>query len=75
MLSEVKSRFAKMARMEDSFHKTLAKAYKKASSKSSGDAEVRYLKRMGVLLPNGFTPLPPLHDVFGEELLSEMSPK
>lgn len=44
-------------------------AYKKARSTSDAEEESEYLRRKGVLLPNGFTPLPPLYMEEGEALL------
>lgn len=56
--------------MEERVNRTLARAYKKA--RNTDEADIRYLKKMGVLLPNGLTPHPPLFDVYGEELLASM---
>lgn len=50
-----------------------AEAYKKASSAQDADEECRYLKRMGVILPNGFTPLPPLNLKIGNDLLKSLN--
>ena len=50
--------------------KTVTNAYEKASSQQDADDEVRALKEAGVILPNGFTPLPPLCLDEGELLLN-----
>lgn len=49
-------------------NRTLAAAYRNASSQSDIDDEVACLKRAGVLLPNGFQPMPPFFSEFGEIL-------
>lgn len=49
--------------------KVVGEAYKRASSKDDAYEEMLYLKRQGVLLPNGFRPLAPLHLKEGEEFL------
>ena len=49
--------------------RVLANAYKNCSSQSYIDEEAEYLERAGVLLPNGFTPMPPLFSEEGGEML------
>jgi len=46
-----------------------AEAYRRASSKADAEDEVACLKRAGVILPNGFTTMEPLHLAEGEMLL------
>ena len=70
MVSGEQSPFAPPMSKEERVERTLARAYKKA--RKTDDAEIRYLKKMGVLLPNGLTPHPPLFDVYGEELFASM---
>jgi hypothetical protein len=47
----------------------LADAYLLSKSQKYVDDEVKALKKAGVLLPNGFTPLPPLFSEEGEDYL------
>ena len=55
--------------IEERMLRTTAEAYQRASSKTDAEEECEYLERMGVLLPNGFTPMPPMFSEAGEELL------
>lgn len=66
---EVDQHLAQAEEIEERIMKKTAEAYKRASSQADADEESEYLRRMRVLLPNGFTPLPPLFSEAGEELL------
>jgi len=54
--------------------RVLAEAYSKASSKEDVDDEVEALKKAGVILPNGFTPMPPLFHKAGEDIVNFFNP-
>jgi hypothetical protein len=61
--------FGELDAVEERMCKKLVNTYKRLKSTAYQDEEVAYLKRHGVLLPNGFTPDPPLFSESGEIML------
>jgi len=69
LLSEVADEEIADDNLEERVTRTAAEAYRKANSQSDAEDECEYLKRHGVILPNGFTPMPPLQLKIGDDLL------
>ena len=64
--------FLDLVEAQNLVDKNLAQAYSQCRRQVYIDEEVEYLKRKGVLLPNGFEPLPPLFSEEGEALLERL---